>query len=389
MKRLFSNKSGFTLIEIIVAFAIFAIMASMIMTMVRLTVAQRASNDDYAAEIEAQSLYLTEHFITDADKYLSTDPSTGNFISLDFSSANAGKIDIEYATRNTPLSYYNDYNTANKTDIDPIGYDEQYGINYFVGKGVDYNDSNDQPQPSDDPANSPLGNNQTSRVDTRLSGSKNLEYILINNVVKDTSYTVAGRSRYIIQCSAHGKSNENVGGTVPKEDVPYLQYRIRFADNNNTTTMDVTEDDGKTYVYDIPKDVAILDYGYVNLGGLSLGTATMDQITACFKSVKDHTPSKEDTNNRYKVEQTSSSIIRIAAPFGDTGGYDLDGAKLTTFYVVLDGDPQLTAASFGSNATAYTTTGYKYTTFPVIDEAGKTYSNIYGAYEYNKTEKTG
>ena len=378
MKKLFSNKSGFTLIEIIVAFAIFAIMASMIMTMVRLTVAQRNSNNEYAKEIENQTLYLTEHYITDADKFGDSETADGK-ITLDFGTANGGKIEIEYATRST------DSTNANVAD----------GLNYFVGKGVDYTDSNDDPLSSDSTSNSPLGNNQTSRVDTRISGSKNLKYVLINQVIKDTTYSVAGQSRYIIQCSADGQSTDSLGGTVPSEDVPYLQYRIRFADNNSTSPVEVTEDDGKTYIYDVPNDVTILDYGYVNLGTLSLSSVNfstgenVDALLACFKSPTEHTPSSSATNNRYVVEQTSNSIIRIGAPFGSSGGYEMDGSKFTTFYVVLDGDPQLTTDYFGENAQSYTSTGYQYFPFPVSGEAGAVYSNIYGAYEYTKTEKTG
>ena len=44
MKRLFSKKSGFTLVEIIVAFAVFSIMASMIIQILNLTVSHQQSN---------------------------------------------------------------------------------------------------------------------------------------------------------------------------------------------------------------------------------------------------------------------------------------------------------------------------------------------------------
>ena len=54
MKRLFSNKSGFTLAEIIIAIAIFSIMMAMIMQMLQLSIAQRNENLKYAKSLNQQ-----------------------------------------------------------------------------------------------------------------------------------------------------------------------------------------------------------------------------------------------------------------------------------------------------------------------------------------------
>ena len=54
MKRIFSKRSGFTLVEIIVAFAIFAIMMSMIMQILQLSVSQRRANNEFAKDTATQ-----------------------------------------------------------------------------------------------------------------------------------------------------------------------------------------------------------------------------------------------------------------------------------------------------------------------------------------------
>ncbi|MDE6031547.1 MAG: prepilin-type N-terminal cleavage/methylation domain-containing protein, partial [Oscillospiraceae bacterium] len=61
MSKIFSKRSGFTLVEIIVAFAVFAIMAAMLVSLTGLAVRQRQSNLDFSRELSNQQAYLASH----------------------------------------------------------------------------------------------------------------------------------------------------------------------------------------------------------------------------------------------------------------------------------------------------------------------------------------
>lgn len=383
MKRIFSKKSGFTLVEIIVAFAIFAIMSTMILSMVDLTVKEKGKTNELANSIDEQTGYLTYHYIDDTDKYPTAAPGTtvtpdGTFVLnfVDKDGNPASSISMDYAMRSS---------------VDGMA-NAGEGINYFVGN-VDYTDpsapAGDKPGSGDVIAG--LGNSQSARYDTRLSGSKNIDYIQIYNVVKDTSYSVAGQSRYFIECAAKGtNADSEADGTVPGEDVAYLQYKLRFVSGTSYKEVDGTAADGKTYTYKIYDDAKILECGYVNSASLSWSDS------AC-KDYRLYTPSSSATYNKYTVEPTSDSIVRIGIPLKDGWASSASSAfyqkgfqssVFTRFYVVFDGDPQLTANSFGNNGV-----GGRYSAYPVYDDDGKETGdynmNIYGAFPYEKTLKAG
>ncbi|MGN1119840.1 MAG: type II secretion system protein J, partial [Oscillospiraceae bacterium] len=115
MKKILSNKTGFTLAEVIVAFAIFAIMASMIMMLLRLAIASRESNNTYARElsIEQEKLVREPRELTYDDTGL-----TG-----EFSFAFDGLAD--------PIVYKYEVHSA-----DPDAEYVEEGINYFVSEEV-------------------------------------------------------------------------------------------------------------------------------------------------------------------------------------------------------------------------------------------------------------
>lgn len=378
MKRIFSKKSGFTLVEIIVAFAIFAIMSTMILSMVDLTVKEKGKTNELANSIDEQTGYLTYHYIDDADKYDETAAADGAF-SLNFvdeSGNPVSSVSMDYAMRSSVDG------TTNAGE----------GINYFVGN-VDYTDPSTPAgsDPGSGDAIPGLGNSQSARYDTRLSGSKNIDYIQIYNVVKDTSYSVPGKSRYFIECAAKGtNADSEADGTVPGEDVAYLQYKLRFVSSTSYTESDGTAADGKTYTYKIYNDAKILECGYVNSTSLSWSDS------ACI-DYRLYTPSSSASYNKYTVEPTSDSIVRIGIPLKDGYGSSakstfyqkgFQGSVFTRFYVVFEGDPQLTVSSFGNNGISG-----RYSAYPIYNddgsESGDYNMNIYGAYPYEKTLKAG
>lgn len=372
MKRIFSKKSGFTLIEIIVAFAIFAIMSTMILSMVRLTVAQQQSNNEFADSIEDQTGYLAYHYIDDSEKYDPNGTADGTF-QMSFYDAAGNLISdssMDYAMRSS-------VNGSNGGE----------GINYFVGN-TDYADAGNIQNggtPGEGDVIPGLGNSQSARYDTRLSGSKNIDFIQIHNVVRDNTYTGTG-VRYLIECSAKASNADTaVDGTVPNEDIAYLQYKFRFVNSNSFKEVEGTGTDGKTYTYKIYDDAKILDCGYVN--------CTFTDLTeSAFENYRLYSPASHKTHNKYSVEPTSSNIVRIGIPFIKDDAFYKKGFQssvFTRFYVVFESDPGLSVSSFGSNGSSG-----KYTAYPMLENDGTLSDsefnlNIYGAYVYEKTEKAG
>lgn len=374
MKRIFSKKSGFTLVEIVVAFAIFAIMSAMILSMVRLTVQQQNSINEFADGLEEQTGYLAYHYIDDSEKYDPTGTADGTF-ELKFYDESGNLVSdtsMDYAMRSSVGG--------------TLGSGE--GVNYFVGN-TDYADVNSIQSGGSNGGSDAipgLGNSQAARYDTRISGSKNIDFITIRQVVKDTTYNVPGQTRYLIQCSASGSTN------VADDDLAYLQYKLRFCDQTYTEVEGVPEADGKTYIYKLYDEAKILDCGYINHKS---GDGTLSWNDTYCVNYRLYHPSDPNAyshvydSNAYTVEQTSGSTVRIGIPINNSAYTGFSNSSFTSFYVVFSGDPQLTVNSFGSNSN-----GGKYTAYPMLEDDGTLSAdefnlNIYGAYTYEKTEKTG
>lgn len=176
MKRLFSKKSGFTLVEIVIALAIFAIMASMIAQMLNLAIRRRRSNVDFEKNLQNQQ----ETLITTKD-------SNKKF---DETKTNDGTLDLKFGEDGTQLTINYQLRSADGT----VG--DKSGVNYFVGN-MDYNGSTSGSVTETDPTEDPDDPNnavgpQTARFDTRIIGTKGINYIQVNSVTKvsDKEYTI-------------------------------------------------------------------------------------------------------------------------------------------------------------------------------------------------------
>lgn len=201
MKRLFSKKSGFTLVEIIVAFAVFSIMASMIIQILNLTVSHQQSNRAFEEKLNAQ-----EKTLIAKDKNLTYDETKSNdgTLSLKFKDKEGHDMpmDINYQLRSADGS---------------VG--DKSGINYFVGNMV-YDDQNGEvvyipDQPTGDP-NDPSeigGGTQASRFDTCLTGTRGINFIEVHSVLKLDS------NKYRIRVSADTS-------TMQSDNRKYAQFTM-------------------------------------------------------------------------------------------------------------------------------------------------------------------
>lgn len=386
LKRFYSKRSGFTLVEIVVAFAVFSIMASMIAQILELAISARNSNNLYAQELARQEQLLT--VIQREQKYYNDTDKTGDYT-----------ITLTDGTTYT-MGYQ-----IKATDPDAVNQAE--GINYFLSP-VDY-ECGPATSDADDLDSDMGGASQTSRMDTRITGTQGIGNITIYQVYKDEyEYPddspfklAAGHTRYWFEVAA-SSVNDSGETTLREEDVPYSQYRLYFySDKLDAAKSSVvyTNSDGEKYTKDIYQSAKVVDAGFINTTlevakskGLTTSN-TSDGSTVC-------------AQNKYTVQKLGSNSVRIGSPFtsdGDTQGVRFKGNEFTRFYVEFEGDPNLTVASFGINST----TGYSgsrvYKVCSVYkdeynsdgtptyseEEDGSVHPCIYGGYMYTRHKVDG
>lgn len=387
LKRFYSKRSGFTLVEIIIAFAIFAIMASMICQILDLATRARLSNNAYQRELDTQ-----ERLLTLVEKNSENYKDTDGTIKLDFN--NGTKVEMPF----------------DRLSAVPDAENDGEGINYFLSP-VNYQSNGEvNPNAGDGSGSGSNTGSQASRMDTRITGTGGISNIQIIYVIKDThNYAPgdpmaipAGHTRYFFMTSASAGSMPQ---TLKDEDVPYSQYRLHFYHQSDGTgtqdkseylnmpacAVDYTDKNGDKYNKDVYKTAIISKVGYIknfdSAKNNGLQTSNISEGT--------------DNSNKYTIEQMGTNVVRIGSPFttdnGTNGGLNGKGVKFTAgntskFYVEFEGDPHLTVNSFGYNATAGAVSGSaKYEACPnYLDEYNSdgtpTYDyedhhvNIYGAF---------
>lgn len=167
MKRLFSKRSGFTLVEIIIAFAIFAIMASMIVQVMNLMVRRKVRNKQFEDSLSTQE----QQFIARPKDMSYTATEADGQLTLLFKDKTGSDLTVE------PIDYQ-----LKNWDADNY----KNGINYFTGDyeydidlaGSEHFGEEDDPNSETDPMDVG-GSTQMSRFDTRITGTKGILTITI------------------------------------------------------------------------------------------------------------------------------------------------------------------------------------------------------------------
>lgn len=351
MKRLFSKRSGFTLVEIIIAFAIFAIMSSMILQMLNLAVNQRRSNKDFEDELARQEELLAQGGKNTT--YDSGKAGEDDKISLTFKDKD-GKDAIDF-----------DMNYQMKP-ADPSKTDAADGINYFVGD-FNYGADGSGSSGGSGTAGATGGATQASRYDTRITGIKNLTNITIKpeklaEPPAAVSGTPDGYVWYKFTVSADSAK-------MMPEDKQISQFRIYFYSKEFDS---VKQEDSKgniTYkkVYKSAPIAAV----YYNE---TEAKSDLYQIESSSNSV------------RFSITKTNNKKVTGAVPW-EFVPMGFDPADDIVFYCMFKGDPQLDSASFGANGV-----GGVYNASPIYDETdghdtGKTHVNIYGSFPYAISDK--
>lgn len=364
LKRLYSKRSGFTLVEIIVAVAIFAIMATAIASILQMSLTQRQKNTAYGKELANQENQLArvkkdgndyDTTLTDSDKY-------GDYAMLFIDSAGT-----EYDTK---LAYAAMDADSNKSTE---------GINYFVSP-VKYDGkaptikTGSSGSPGGAPVGAPGGDEasdfipNTATVDIRLMASRGMNYVKVLSVEKIGEPVSGAAVRYVFKtCASSAGMN--------KQDMGLAEYKLFFY----TDTVDNEQyeyehtgvkSDGSegTYHKKVYEPAVIKEVGYSDDSG---------------------SPAPYQTGKPVVESTTGSNTVLVRVPQGKEGGhvnpndnYSGDGfssSVITTFYVDFEENIDLAVNSFGSNG-IIESDGCKYTNSPIAVSSG-TYTNIF-AYGY-------
>lgn len=314
MKKLFSKKSGFTLVEIVIALAIFAIMASMIAQMLHLAILRRKDNLKFEKNLQEQQEQLGNNVA--ATEYDSDQEKDGT-LDLTFGESGA-KLTIDY-------QMFAADGTIN----------DKYGVNYFRGN-LEYGGatSGTVTDSGSEDASDPnlVAGAQADRFDTRLVGTRGINYIQVDSVTKvsDTKYTI--------------KMKADDSG-VQDDKKNYAQFTM-----------------------------------YFNMKAI-LGSGETENPTMKIKSITNASVGSDECpppnpwqKSKYNIRKSGENGVKVAVV---TNGSRLKGNNIE-FTVEFERAPaeEITVNSFGTNAS-----GGKYTKYETTIN-GKTYSyeNIYGAY---------
>lgn len=380
IRRLLSKRSGFTLVEIIVAFAVFAIMTTMIVQILNMISQQRRSNFEYANQIDEQEHYLVTH-----DKLGYNDANSNN-----------GTLSLDFGEDKRLIVDYQMYGASPTGEVD--------GLAYYVskeGKRDENSSGGDDPDDPDDEDDNTGA--QTDRMRVRIAGTRGFDFISVNKVElvgKDGS----GNATYSFDLCASANG-------MRTDDIPYAMYRLYFYKDGNQST----------------EHAKILSATYVGTGaavGTNWQTSSPDPTGNPFVVVRTgdngivvSTPFKASASNGGSTQKYKCSLCGTIyndnnsgyshcpngtgyydpchnhlAPYnenesstGDT--YTGNGIKFTTdkhtkIQITFAGDPGITVESFGENFTKMPDGSCQYKS-GTLSNGIATGSNIYGAYPKN------
>lgn len=397
LRKIISKKSGFTIAEIIVAFAIFVVMAGMVGQILQLTTNVRKQNNDYSRYLAAQEEQLAK-VTKDQLEYDKTAGVAGGVIDIEFE--DGSKINMPYQTRGAGSAV--DINDLVGTNAALNSFDNsEEGLNLFLAN-VNY--SPDAKSTGDKGTGSSAGassDSQIARMNTRIAGTRGFDFIRVISVKKDTSTYAAGdpfaipsgHTRYFIETCAEAGSMEN-------EDVVSAEYRLYFfydGDYEKAKACDkeTKTDSGTVYNRRGPAPAPIVRAGYITEPSIT-GVDKLSESNSCelqnyfkdmgrFWSAGGKFESQVISNQEYMIRSSYNSI-EVATPYYYQSGY---GGKIgrgtanrefgrrfkstihSCFYVEFDGDPNLTEASFGYNAVS-DGLGCKYSPCPKWNDSSAT-----------------
>ncbi|MDE7398163.1 MAG: prepilin-type N-terminal cleavage/methylation domain-containing protein [Oscillospiraceae bacterium] len=362
LKRFFSNRSGFTLVEIIIAMVIFAFMSTMIAEILQLSLKTRKDINDYGKELAVQEQQLAKVSKDASDFQNKTADYSMKFNSTDGS--NQYDVSLAYQIKDSVGG-----NTAVGINyfVSPVNYDGTFGD---VGSGSGNIGGGGGSQSGGEMALAESRNAGIANI--RISGSKGLEYVQVRSVQQVYPIGLTGtQTRYVFTCSASS-------ATMAAVDKPYSEYVLYFY-------MDGQIDPVKSAIVNVGVDPNTgAEYQYTNNVPLAAKVIRVGYCDASGNEI-----SRSNGTHNYTVRGGGSNSVRVGVPFRKEGGimtnYVSDGfnsSSTITFFVDFEEDPgNLTTDSFGTNGGAGAGGGTRYSLYNFTNI---TYDNlyIYGAYPY-------
>lgn len=284
MKKLFSSKSGFSLIEIVVAFAIFAIMAAMVSSIMGLALNQRSANMKFADEVEAQK-----------DMYAKIEKN------LTYGTK-SGELEIYVPGKTDPVKLaYSDKNVIDGSTND------KEGINYFVGD-ADYTKKSSTPAPGGDDDSPGVTNSLIDLVDSYIYGSPDFEYVKVVDFHKASE---AERNKAKDDGILLTEEITKDDGTTEKKELAMYILDIRPKDSDAALLNRDLIVWRSVYVR-LPYEVKECGYVLNSGGGKYAKTVLSSKIG-------------ESTGNNYEIVKSSTNTVNISIPKSKV--YDYYGGK--------------------------------------------------------------
>lgn len=366
MKRLFSKRSGFTLVEILVAVAIFAIMSTMIAEVLQMSIKQRQSNKEYGEDLARQENQLLKVSKEAADYQAANkaDDYSMSFKSVKADGSSGGdvaEVKLPYAIKDPGRG-----NTAEGINyfVSPVPYDAQFTSGSAGGTGGTGGTGGGNTGSTDS------SESMASLVDVRLTASRGMNYVNIQKVEKAGTPDTGASVRYVFTTSASSTGMNN-------QDKAFAEYKLYFylkdkLDPIKSAIVYIGEDSSGNefkYTKDIRMAANIISAGYCDSSG---------------------NPTTRSNGTSPTVRCSGANSITVSVPMGYEGGsidpnnnYSGDGFtnETTMFYVDFEEDPQITAASFGINGIGSASSGYSYSVYDTAVVGGAYKNNyVYGAY---------
>lgn len=372
LKRFYSNRSGFTLVEIIVAMVIFAFMSTIIAEILQLSLKTRKDINDYGKELAAQEQQLAK-----VSKQASDFQDKTADYGMTFKSADGTDeigVSLAYQIKDSGGG-----NTAEGINyfVSPVNYDGTFGDSGVGSGSLGGGNGGGGAEAGGEMAIAVSRNAGIANI--RISGSKGLEYVQVRSVQQVFPASLTGTQvRYVFTCSASS-------ATMAPVDKPYSEYILYFyrdgmIDSEKSAIINTGVDPatGAEYKYTqtVPLAAKVINVGYCDASGNEI--------------------SRSNGTHNYTVRGGGSNSVRVGVPFRKEGGnmtnYVSDGfnySSTITFFVDFEADPgNLTTDSFGTNGSAAAGGGTRYS---LIDFKSAPYGiaynnvNVYGAYPYQMT----
>lgn len=211
MLKKLKSKRGFTIVEVMVAFVIFAIMAAMVSTILQHTMMAKQSNTDLENEIANQEQVYYQKKQDAKGKYKADDSHNLALAFKDKNNADTADLSIDYSLGDPNAE-------AGVTDND-------IALNY-IAANISYDKKTEQPNTSTDPKEGSVH----SRLNSAIYGSNGIDSVKLY-MIKAPEEESDGKNRYYIGMQLTAKAGAS-GQATPEYIRSFAQVRLVFPAGN-------------------------------------------------------------------------------------------------------------------------------------------------------------